>query len=128
MSKETLKAKVERLENGVREYAKDADLGRTGLNAVLNDNVEWFGGSRAIYRVGLTQRDSCHGGVVLVRFNPGGQAPYTSVHYFEQWFHELKEYGGVSMCKDLQALVEIGYEIQHAINVANMPKVETVAA
>ena len=89
---------------------------QAGINAAVNGDVEWFGGSRAVYRVGLIQRDGCHGGIVLVRFAPGGQAPYTSAYYFEAWFNELQGQATYSDDRDLHALRELGYAVRKAIS------------
>lgn len=113
------------LEKRVEQLSSDNCVLSIALNCVMEKECHHVGTKRG-YSVYLCQPTAAHGGIVLVRFNPGGQKAYTSAHYFEAWFSHWEHYPFSSDAQDQEALAcrELAYEARRMINAANTVQME----
>jgi len=90
------------------EADREASLTRMGLNAALHEDADWTG-RKGSYRAALYRATGAAGGILLWTFAPGGQAPYTSVHYFDDWARDIQGFArngspeGLELCELVSA-------------------------
>lgn len=97
------------LESALRESSERETAGFMALNSVMENEVKWFGGPRSVYRLGICRVNESSGGVVIMRFNPGRQKPYSQACFWERWYADIK--AGTSEDPELVKLRSLAHEV-----------------
>lgn len=78
------------LEETARRESENSTVSGIALNAVIEGRVKWA--HQGAYKIGVCACTAAHGGVVIVRFAPGDQAPHSSAYYWENWWPNARAY------------------------------------
>lgn len=91
------------LRNEVERLRLAEHKANIALNAMAEGEILTVG-KAGHYTVKLAGIQRAEGGVVLIRFAPPGQKPYTSVEMFDVWGKWVREAAGFSNDTELHAL------------------------
>lgn len=106
-------------------YAKDNAILGYAINGLVNGECHRIGKAHN-YTVQVCGEDAPHGGIAIVTFSPKGQRPYTSAHYFDEWFFHWQNYIPAPNDAETIAVRELAYAAKRYV-VAQQSKLSEAA-
>lgn len=107
------------------QYSRENCVMSWAMNALVNGECHRIGKSHH-YTVQTCGEDAAHGGIAIVTFSPPGQRPYTTAHYFDEWFDYWRDYNPVQNDTETLAVRELAYAAKRYV-VAQQSKLTEAA-